>query len=113
MSANLTDSQLAEVGVGVAHHFGGKAYVKETFIAAGLELTQHAHDHDHLAYLVSGQAVLQVDDEAHTISAPAPLLLKAGTVHGVKALTDVVWLCIWSTECTDPSLVDEAVEAGR
>lgn len=110
---NLTDAQLAAAGVAVAHHFGGKAYVKETFIAAGLGLTQHAHDHDHLAYLVCGQAVLQVDGEARMISAPAPLLLKAGTAHGVTALTDVIWLCIWSTECTDPALVDEAVEAGR
>lgn len=113
MSKNLTDAQLAEAGVGVAHHFGGKAYVKETFIGAGMSLMQHAHDHDHLAYVVSGQAVLDVDGEVHTVSAPAPLLLKAGTVHGVTAITDVIWLCIWSTECTDPAKVDEAVEAGR
>lgn len=114
MSApNLTDAQLALAGVGVAHHFGGGAYVKETLIPAGARLAQHAHDHDHLSYLVEGWVVVVVDGVPHDLHAPVCLTIEAGKVHEVQAMTDARWLCVWATECTDPALVDEAVEAGR
>jgi quercetin dioxygenase-like cupin family protein len=54
--------------------------------------------------------VLEVDGEVHTVSAPAPLLLKAGTVHGVTAITDVIWLCIWGVpEGLTGENVDDAI----
>lgn len=114
MSAqNLTDAQLALAGVGIAHHFGGKAYIKETRIQVGARLGQHAHDHDHLSYLVSGRVILAVDGVRQQVNAPCCMLVPAGKVHEIEALTDALWLCVWGTDCTDPALVDEAVEAGR
>lgn len=110
---SLTDSQLALAGVGVAHHFGGKAYIKETRIPQGARLTQHEHDHDHLSYLVSGWVVLTVDGMPRDVHGPACLLVPAGKTHEVQAITDTLWLCVWGTECTDPEKVDEEVEAGR
>lgn len=102
----LNDADLALAGIGVAHHFGGGAYAKETLIPAGASLTQHAHEHDHLSYLVSGQVVVQVDGEAMTVTGPRAMLIRAGKEHGVTALTPAVWLCIWATDCTDPEKVD-------
>lgn len=110
---HLTDADLAQAGVGVAHHFGGKAYIKETDIPAGASLTQHAHAHDHLAYLVSGTALVQRGDEVATVQAPACMRFDAGILHGVTAITPVRWLCVWGTDCVDADEVDQAVTEGR
>lgn len=93
----------------IKHHFGGKAYVKETHIKAGEILVQHKHEYDHLSFLVSGIVEVQVDGVKTAITGPVGLTIEAGKHHGVKALTDTVWLCIHGTECTDPAEVDEVL----
>ncbi len=109
----VTDANLALAGVGVAHHFGGGSYVKETKIPAGASLRQHAHSHDHISYLVSGQVVVRVDGEATTVTGPCPMLIRAGQEHGLTAMTDALWLCIWATDLEDPEAVDDAVVSGK
>ncbi|PNG53174.1 MULTISPECIES: cupin domain-containing protein [unclassified Variovorax] len=110
-AAVLKDADLAKAGVGVAHFFGGGAYVKETEIPAGAALAQHAHDHDHLSYLVSGEVRLEVEGHASPmwLRGPCAIEVKAGRTHAVHAVTDAVWLCIWATDCTDPERVDEVL----
>lgn len=105
----LKDSELARLGVRVAHHFGGGAYIKETFIPAGAMLAQHAHAHTHLSYLVGGQVELEIDGERCFHGVPTAFVLEAGKVHAVHARTDAVWLCVWPTDCTDPRRIDEAL----
>lgn len=105
----MTDEQLAMAGVVVEHHFGGGAYIKQTHIPAGARLTQHKHAHDHLSYLVAGRVVLSIDGQKFPIDAPQCLTLAAGAEHGVEAVTDAIWLCVWSTDCEDPAKVDEAI----
>lgn len=104
--------QLDAAGVGIAHFFGGGAYVKETLIPAGTTLAQHAHAHDHLSYLVRGEVVLTVDGKHTVLRGPRALTIEAGKVHGVQANTDAVWLCIWSTDCTDSDHVDDVLTGG-
>jgi len=93
----------------IKHHFGGNVYMKETHISAGQILVQHKHEYDHLSYLVSGIVEVQVDGIKTAITGPVGLKIEAGKHHGVKALTDTVWLCIHSTDCTDPEEVDEVL----
>lgn len=93
----------------VAHHFGGHVYVKETAIGAGQILVQHKHAYEHLSYLVSGTVELEADGAKSTLTGPAALTIAAGKHHGVTALTDTVWLCIHSTDCTDEEHVDETL----
>jgi len=95
----------------IKHHFAGGVYAKETYIPAGLVLVQHKHNFDHLSFLVSGTVELRVDDESRTLTGPAALEITAGKHHGVKALTDSVWLCIHATDCTDHEHVDEVLIA--
>lgn len=109
---HLTAEQLRAVGVDVAHHFGGGAYIKETRLPAGTMLGQHAHVHDHLSVLMQGSVRLIVDGVAQEISAPEVLTLSAGRQHEVQALSDALWLCVWGTDETDPALVDAAVSGG-
>jgi quercetin dioxygenase-like cupin family protein len=93
-------------GVGIAHHFGGKAYAKETRIPAGLRLEQHRHSFDHLSILASGSVVVSVDGVDVEHVAPKCILIQAGKKHAVTALTDTVWFCVHGTECADPSQID-------
>lgn len=93
----------------IKHHFGGSVYLKETHIPAGHILVQHKHVFDHLSFLASGTVEVQVGDERQTISGPSGLVIEAGKHHGVKALTDTVWLCIHATDCTDAGEVDETL----
>lgn len=93
----------------IKHHFGGSVYLKETHISAGHILVQHKHAYDHLSFLASGTVEVQVGDERQTISGPSGLVIEAGKHHGVKALTDTVWLCIHATDCTDAEEVDETL----
>lgn len=72
-------------------------------------LIQHMHAHDHLSYLVAGQVELEVDGVRRTLTAPIGLTIEAGKHHGIKALTDSIWLCIHATDCTDENEVDETL----
>lgn len=83
--------------------------MKETQIEAGQILVQHKHEHDHLSYLVSGTVEVQVEGVKTALVGPACLLIEAGKHHGVKSLTDTVWLCIHATDCTEPDEVDEVL----
>jgi quercetin dioxygenase-like cupin family protein len=96
----------------VVHQFGGSVYAKETHIPAGMALIQHRHKYDHLSYLVSGRVLLDVDGERTEHTAPAAVTIRAHKHHGVKALTDVIWLCIHAVECCDgedPEKIDEGL----
>ena len=93
----------------ISHFFGGGVYVKETRIPAGMVLVQHKHEHDHLSYLASGTVEVQVDGITRTVAGPAALTMAAGKHHGVKAITDSLWLCIHATDCEDEAEVDRVL----
>jgi quercetin dioxygenase-like cupin family protein len=102
---------LRALGVGIEHHFGGGVYAKETHIPAGLALTQHRHQFDHLSILASGRVRVSVDGEAREVQGPACIVIQAGKAHEVVAITDAVWYCVHATECTDPARVDHELVA--
>ncbi len=97
---------LDEAGVGVHHHFCAGLYAKETFIPAGVMLSQHKHCFDHLSILASGSALVEVDGEEKEFFGPCVLEIKANKEHCVTAITDVVWYCLHATEETDPDKID-------
>lgn len=89
----------------IRHHFSaGGVYAREQTLSAGEEVVKHVHHYDHLSYLVSGQATLEVGDELHVLHGPCMLEVKAGKAHRIQALTDVVWLCIHSESVADPDI---------
>lgn len=100
------------LGVKIAHHFGGKAYAKETLIPAGVQLEQHRHSFDHLSILAAGSVLVSVDGEETAYSAPQCILIAAGKKHSVTALTDTVWYCVHGTDCTDPAAIDHELTHG-
>ena len=99
------------VDLGLAHHFGGGVYAKETHVRAGQVLVQHKHEHAHLSILACGTVEVQVDGVRSVLAGPACITIEAGKHHGIRALTDVVWFCIHATDCTDAAHVDEVLIA--
>jgi len=97
----------------IIHHFADNLYAKETHIPAGQTLVQHMHNYSHLSIIASGKVIVANAGENQVIEAPACIEIKADMYHGVKALTDVVWYCIHSTDETDPAKVDEVLIKGE
>lgn len=102
MSAALAASMLA-------HHFGGKVYAKEFKFPAGTVAVQHKHNYDHLSILADGTVELEVDGVRSVHTGAACIPIKAGTHHGIRAITDATWYCI---HAIDPEDLPEA-EAER
>jgi quercetin dioxygenase-like cupin family protein len=89
----------------IKHHFSaGGTYMREQMLLAGEEVEKHAHDYDHLSYLVSGRALTEIDGELGTLIGPCTLEVKAGQRHRIQAITDIVWLCIHSEALADPEI---------
>lgn len=108
-----TQANLKQLGIEVAHEFGGGTYIKTTHIPAGCVLSQHQHDHDHLSVLVSGSVRLYVDGIARELSGFQVLTIEAGRIHAVESITDAIWLCVWASDCTDPERVDATILRGN
>lgn len=96
----------------IVHHFCDGVYAKETHILRGTELAQHVHPYDHLSALLKGAVIVVAGDEPEYHEAPCILTIKAGIMHTVIALSDVVWACIHKTDETDPDKVDHAILKG-
>jgi quercetin dioxygenase-like cupin family protein len=96
----------------ISHHFSDGLYAKETHVPAGMALMKHTHDFSHLSILAKGKVAVLKGEEIEVIEAPACIEIKAGLVHGVKAIDDCVWFCIHATDEKDASNVDEVLIKG-
>lgn len=67
-------------------------------IDAGTELFSHEHEHDHLSILISGEVILTAKGEAQRLIGPCAVEIKAGIRHGVFAVTDATWDCIFALQ---------------
>jgi quercetin dioxygenase-like cupin family protein len=102
---NLLDHQ-------IIHHFSDGLYAKEMRVEAGQAILKHTHDFSHLSILARGRVAMLIGDEIEVIEAPACIDVKAGLVHGIKAIEDCVWYCIHATDEKDPVKVDEVLIKG-
>jgi quercetin dioxygenase-like cupin family protein len=85
--------ELKDIGP-VQHHFCGGVYAKQMMLQAGYVAVTHKHNYDHMSVLVSGSVELHIDDAIQVFQAPAVIEIVAGKEHGIRALSDVTWLCI-------------------
>jgi len=93
----------------LVHHFSDGLYAKQMIIPADTMILKHTHSFSHLSILASGKVAVMRGDEVDVIEAPACIEIKAGLVHGVKALTDCVWFCIHATDEKDVLKVDNVL----
>lgn len=94
----------------ISHHFiGGELYSKRTTTKAGIKLIQHAHPYDHASALITGVVDFEVEGLISRLAGPVMLMVPAGKVHSVTAITDIVWHCIHITADTDPETIDQSI----
>lgn len=93
----------------INHHFSDGLYAKEIMVPEGTAILKHTHDFSHLSILAQGMVAVMIGDSIEIIRAPACIEIKAGVVHGVKAVTDCVWYCIHATDEKDASKVDDVL----
>jgi quercetin dioxygenase-like cupin family protein len=74
----------------------GNVFAVETRAEAGYLLESHEHAHSHMSVLVSGTADVTIDGKAERLTGYKLLTIPANTRHSVRAVTDVVWLCLWA-----------------
>lgn len=99
-------------GLSINHHFCDGVYMKESFIEHGFQFPQHEHPFDHLSVLAYGQAAVTVDGKTEVYLAPKIIVIKAGKVHHVTALSDIVWICTHRDDETDPAKIDDSILNG-
>jgi len=88
----------------------GNIFVVETVAEAGSVLTSHQHKHSHLSILVSGVAEVEVDGNTSTYSGYNAITVPKDCVHEVRALTDIVWLCLWDNELAPREEAEQALK---
>lgn len=103
-----------EMAARVTHHFGGGLfYAKQVSIAKGEAWGTHAHPDTHMSVLAKGSVLLTVDGATTMHSAPDYIRIEKGKRHGVTALEDSEWFCVWATDETDPDKIDTAILGGN
>jgi len=100
-------------GVDMAHLWADKGYAKVYTVPAGKAIRQHKHKINHNGILVLGTARLIFQGKVIELIAPATVNLIAHHVHGIEAVTDIVWACVWPDVggLTDPDKIDHQVIA--
>lgn len=98
---------------GIVHYFSDGLYAKEMTFKANQAILKHTHEFSHLSILAQGKVAVLRGDQIDIVTAPACIEVKAGLVHGVKAITDCVWYCIHATDEKDTSKVDEVLIKGN
>jgi quercetin dioxygenase-like cupin family protein len=98
-----------ELSLPEEHFFGDGLYCKRIVLPAGSTAVQHKHKYSHLSALCSGIATVTVGHESTIYKAGAVILIEAGKMHSVKAITDCVWLCIHATEETNVDEIDKVL----
>lgn len=96
----------------ISHFFSGREYAKQMTLPAGHYAETHSHNHDHLSILASGVVTVNLDGATETYTGPTCIIIRAGQIHRIDAVTDSVWFCIHATDETDAAKVDRVLIQG-
>lgn len=88
----------------------GNVFVVETFAESGTKLSSHKHEHAHTSVLVSGSAEVEIDGETKRYEGYNLLTVPADTTHEVRAITDIIWLCVWDSDLAPRELAEESLK---
>lgn len=88
----------------------GNVFAVETRAEAGYLLESHVHAHSHMSVLVSGTADVTIAGETKRLTGYQLLTVPANTQHTVRAVTDVVWLCLWADHLAPKEQATESLK---
>lgn len=90
----------------IQHYFSGREYARRMTLPAGHYAETHRHNFDHLSILASGRVLVTVDGATVEYSAPECIVIRAGQVHRIEAITPAVWFCVHGTTALDLDKID-------
>ncbi len=95
----------------VEHYFIGDMYVKKMKLSAGEVAITHSHNYDHGSVLLKGMALVTCDGVETVYESGDVIEIKKHVKHSIKALDDIVWLCIHNIpeDLQDLSNIDEVL----
>jgi quercetin dioxygenase-like cupin family protein len=88
----------------------GNVFAVETVAEKGYLLQSHKHEHSHMSVLVSGTADVTVDGVTTRMTGYKLITIPKDTTHRVEAITDIVWLCLWSGDIAPRELARESLK---
>lgn len=124
-AAQAVDSALAQaarelagrrdVDLQIEHIFFPGGYAKLMRIPGGFRVGQHRHKQGHDSIYSGGPVVVrsEFNGDHHLPQGAGDIFMPADELHEINALGDVLWLCVWKTDETDPAKIDEAVIQGE
>jgi len=93
MRVGVRDVEPVEMAPGIRRRtlaYGERLMVTQFLISRGTELARHAHPHEQVSYILSGELQMQVGGESYHLDAGDSVLLPGGMEHSALALQDVV-----------------------
>jgi quercetin dioxygenase-like cupin family protein len=106
-SVESESHRAVEVYGGDANSGGVLAVV--THIRGGFRLEAHRHDHGHLSVLAKGTADVTINGYTTRYTGPTHVCVPADSQHEVRAVTDVVWYCLWAEDAAPLDEVEDSL----
>lgn len=88
----------------------GEVFIVETHAPVGYELGSHLHKHAHTSVLVSGKADVTIAGVTRRYEGYNLVTVPANTTHTVKAITDIMWLCLWAGDLAPREEVEDSLK---
>jgi quercetin dioxygenase-like cupin family protein len=88
----------------------GNVFAVETKAEKGYLLQSHKHEHSHMSVLVSGTADVTIDNITTRMTGYKLITIPKDTTHKIVAITDIVWLCLWSDNIAPKELAKESLK---
>jgi len=88
----------------------GNVFAVETLAVKGFLLESLKHEHAHMSVLVSGTAYVTIDGRTNRLTGYKLITIPKDTTHKIVAVTDIVWLCLWSDNIAPKQLAKDSLK---
>lgn len=92
---------LPQVELPLTHRFAPGIYLREISMPADTIVIGHEHKTEHFNIVLTGRALVLIDGETHTITAPCTFISKPGVRKTLYIIEDMRWQTVHPTEETD------------
>ena len=100
---------LPQVDVPVRHTIHGGMYAREVTIPEGITVTGQIYKHDHLEFMISGDATIATQDGPVRLQGFHSLSGHSGKKRAITAHTATVWLTVHPTKGIDVDKIQNSI----
>ncbi len=106
-SLDIPASDMQVVNCPLEHHFIKGCLVREMFVPEGTLFIGKIHKYEHILIIAQGSCLLRNQDGIFRVDAPYTRVCQPGTQRAAYAITDTTWLCVFRTDETDLSKIED------